>query len=170
MKVASFEAIVRSFDEAGVRYLVAGGLAVNAHGYLRLTKDVDLVLDLHSENVERALGALDRLGYRPTVPVAAAQFADPEQRRRWVQEKEMKVFQLWSDEHRDTPIDLFVEEPFPFEEEYSRAVVKPLYGAVEVRFVSLETLIRMKEAVGRAQDRIDIEHLRAKQEEDLEKG
>ena len=170
MKVSSFEAIVRSFDEVGVRYLVAGGLAVNAHGYMRLTKDVDLVLDLQPENVARALAALDRLGYRPTVPVAAAQFADPEQRRRWIQEKEMKVFQLWSDEHRDTPIDLFVEEPFPFDEEYSRAVVKPLYGTVEVRFVSLGTLIGMKEAAGRAQDRVDIEHLRAKLEESLEEG
>ena len=170
MKVSSFEAIVRSFDEAGVRYLVAGGLAVNAHGYMRLTKDVDLVLDLQPENVARALAALVRLGYRPTVPVAAAQFADPGQRQRWIREKEMKVFQLWSDEHRDTPIDLFVEEPFSFDEEYSRAVVKPLYGAVEVRFVSLGTLIRMKEAAGRAQDRVDIEHLRAKLEESLEEG
>jgi len=35
MKLTSFEAIVRALDEAGVRYLVAGGLAVNAHGYLR---------------------------------------------------------------------------------------------------------------------------------------
>jgi hypothetical protein len=170
MKVTSFEAIVRSFDEAGVRYLVAGGLAVNAHGYMRLTKDVDLVLDLHPPNVERALRALEGLGYRPTVPVAAAQFADPEQRRRWIHEKEMKVFQLWSDDHRDTPIDLFVEEPFPFDEEYSRALVKPLYGAVKVRFVSIETLIQMKEAAGRAQDRIDIEHLRKTLEENCEGG
>ncbi len=41
MKLASFEAIVAEFDAAGVRYLVAGGLAVNAYGYLQLTKDVD---------------------------------------------------------------------------------------------------------------------------------
>lgn len=34
MKLASFEAIVRVLDEAAVRYLVADGLAVNAHGYL----------------------------------------------------------------------------------------------------------------------------------------
>jgi len=44
MKLASFEAIARALDDAGVRYLVAGGLAVNAHGYLRFTKDVDIVV------------------------------------------------------------------------------------------------------------------------------
>lgn len=170
MKLSSFETIVRSLDEAGIRYLVAGGLAVNAHGYMRLTKDIDVVLDLRPDNVERALTALEGLGYRPAVPVAAAQFADPEQRQRWIREKDMKVFQLWSDDHPETPIDLFVEEPFPFDEEYRRAVVKPLYGTIEVRFVSIGTLIRMKEAAGRAQDRIDIEHLRASLEENLEES
>lgn len=38
MKLASFEAIVRALKDANVRYLVAGGLAVKAHGYLRITK------------------------------------------------------------------------------------------------------------------------------------
>lgn len=40
-----------------------------------------------------------------------------------------------------------------------RALVKPL-GSVAVRFVSIPTLIRMKEIAGRPQDRIDIEYLR----------
>jgi hypothetical protein len=32
MKLASFEAVVTALEGAGVRYLVADGLAVNAHG------------------------------------------------------------------------------------------------------------------------------------------
>ena len=55
------------------------------------------------------------------------------------------------DAHRETPIDLFVAEPFPFDEEYQRALIKPLYAALEVRFVSISTLIRMKELAGRPQ-------------------
>ena len=46
MKLTSFEAIVRALNDAGIRYLVAGGLAVNAHGYLRFTKDADFVIQL----------------------------------------------------------------------------------------------------------------------------
>ena len=168
MKLTSVEAIVGALNAAGVRYLVAGGLAVNAHGYLRFTKDVDLVLSLDRDNILRALTALSALGYAPTIPVTAEQFADPKVRRSWIQEKNMRVFQLWSDHHRETPIDLFVEEPFDFIEEDSQALVKQLSGAGEVRFVSLRSLIRMKETADRPQDRIDVEHLRMRLEGDAE--
>lgn len=162
MKLASFEVLVTAFDRAGVRYLVAGGLAVNAHGYLRFTKDVDVVVQLVPENIAAAFRALASLGYRPSVPISATQFADPAMREQWIREKGMQVLQFWSDEHRETPLDLFVQEPFPFEEEYPRALVKPL-GTIPVRFVSIATLVRMKEAAGREQDRIDIEYLRMRQ-------
>ena len=39
MEVRSIEAIVRALNAAQVQYLIVGGLAVNAHGYERLTRD-----------------------------------------------------------------------------------------------------------------------------------
>jgi hypothetical protein len=160
VKLTSFTVIVSALEKAGVRYLVAGGLAVNAHGYLRFTKDVDIVVQLVPENIERAFGALATAGYRPSVPIIAAQFADADTRIGWIREKNMQVLQFWSDAHRETPIDMFVSEPFPFDEEYRKAVLKPLHGSIDVRFVSIPTLIGMKELAGRPQDLIDIEHLR----------
>ena len=65
MKVASLEAIFRALQEAEARYLVVGGLAVVAHGYIRMTKDLDLLLDLSSESLKRSLTVLQGLGYRP---------------------------------------------------------------------------------------------------------
>ena len=41
MKLESVSAIVEALNAAKVRYLVAGGLAVVAHGYLRFTNDLD---------------------------------------------------------------------------------------------------------------------------------
>jgi hypothetical protein len=166
MKLASFEAIVRALNQAAVRYLIAGGLAVNAHGYLRFTKDADIVLQLASDNIKRAFDALGALGYRPLVPVTPEQFADQATRENWIRDKGMQVLQLWSDSHRETPIDIFVYEPFSFDAEYARALIKPLYGSLEVHFVSISTLIEMKVAADRAQDRIDIEHLRIRLEDD----
>ena len=59
VKLKSLEDIFRALQEAEARYLVVGGLAVIAHGYVRLTKDIDLVLDLSSEALPRALNAQD---------------------------------------------------------------------------------------------------------------
>lgn len=159
MTLGSFDSFVGALHAARVRYLVAGGLAVNAHGYLRFTRDIDIVLQLSRENIEAAFAALGGIGYRPIVPISASEFADPRQRGSWVREKGMTVLNFWSEQHRDTPIDVFVTEPFDFEDEFSRALVKPL-GPVEVRFVSIPSLIRMKEIAGRPQDRIDIDYLR----------
>ncbi len=159
MKVGSFDALVRALEQAKVRFLVAGGLAVNAHGYLRFTRDVDLVVQLAPPNVAAAFAALDVIGYRPIVPVTVADFADDRTRAGWIRDKGMTVLNFWSEVHRDMPIDVFVTEPFDFDVEYDRALVKPL-GAIAVRFVSIPTLIRMKELAGRPQDKIDIDYLR----------
>lgn len=155
----SFEAIADALEKADVRYLVAGGLAVNAHGYLRFTKDVDLVIQLEAENLRRGLRALAALGYQPAIPVSLDQFTNASLRESWVRDKGMQVFQLWSDAHPETSVDIFVTEPFDFDIEYAQAVVKPLRDNLPIRFVSIPTLIRMKQLANRPQDLIDIEHL-----------
>lgn len=160
MKVSSIEAIAEALSTARVRYLVAGGVAVNAHGYLRLTNDLDIVIHLDPDNLRRGWSALEGLGYRPTVPVRIEEFADRATRERWIREKGMQVLQLWSDQHRETPIDVFVTEPFDFETEYSEAYWGELSPGLTVPFVQLETLIRMKDDVGRPGDLEDVQHLR----------
>jgi hypothetical protein len=163
VKLTSFEALASALESTGVRYLVAGGLAVGAHGYLRFTKDVDIVIQLIPDNIERTFSALASLGYKPIVPITMQQFSNAELRASWIHDKGMQVLQFWSDAHRESSVDFFVTEPFPFEEEYTRALVKPLHDRLAIRFVSLPTLIRMKEDAGRPQDRADIEQLRAQQ-------
>jgi hypothetical protein len=154
------EAVVRALNEAGVPFLVAGGLAVNAHGYGRQTWDLDLVIRLEPEPVRRAFAALASLGYRPTVPVTAEGLANPEQRGRWIEERGMTVLNFQSDEHRETPIDVFVTEPFDFEREYRDALVEEIAPGVPLRIVRLATLLAMKQQAGRPQDLADIAELR----------
>jgi len=160
MKLASLEAIIVVLDQRQVRYLIAGGLAVVAHGYGRVTFDLDLVVQLHPDNVRRAMSALESLGYRPVAPVHAQDFADPNIRQTWIREKNMVVFGLQSDQHLDTPIDVFVSEPFDFDREYDLALVGDILPGTQARFVCLETLIRMKESTMREKDREDARQLR----------
>ena len=164
MKLSSFEAIAKALGDAQLRYLIVDGLAVAAHGHGRATFDVDLVVQLQTENVKRAMAVFDALGYTPTVPVPAAQFADPARREVWLREKNMVVFQLHSDRHRETRIDLFVSEPFDFDTEYDQAMIGELAPGLRTRFVKLETLIRMKETAGREKDKEDVRQLRLLQQ------
>ncbi|MGA3285743.1 MAG: hypothetical protein ABSD57_14960 [Verrucomicrobiota bacterium] len=161
MKLTSFETIVRALNVANVRYLVAGGLAVNAHGYARFTNGVDLVIRLTETDIFAAFKAFGKLGYRPAVPVTAGEFADPANRKRLAKTKKMTVLQMWSDKHRETPVDIFVTEPFDFDAEYKAALVENLSPKLPVRFVSIETLIKLKAKANRVEDRIDIKNLRA---------
>ena len=160
MQLTSFDAIVAALNAAGVRYLVAGGMAVNAHGYLRFTKDVDLVVRLATADITGAFQALAGIGYQPSVPITATQFADPALRESWRREKGILVLKMWSDRHRETPIDIFVYEPFDFDSEYARALASDTPGSPPVRFVSIPALVAMKTAAGRPIDLVDIEKLR----------
>lgn len=161
MKTTSLQAINDALTQANVRYIVVGGLAVVAHGYLRATQDADIVIELLPDNIERTFRALTTLGYRPSVPVTAQTFADPVNRSKWAAEKNMTVLQFWSEQHHETPIDVFVEAPFDFETEWSGAYQQELEPSQSpIRFAALDTLIAMKARTGRPQDLADIEQLR----------
>jgi len=40
----SMRKLARVFDEHRIEYVIVGGMAVNAHGYVRTTKDVDFLV------------------------------------------------------------------------------------------------------------------------------
>jgi hypothetical protein len=159
VELSGAEAVFDALNRADVAYLVVGGLAVNAHGYVRMTMDIDLVIALSPENILRALHALDEASFRPAVSVTPEQFADPANRERWREEKEMRVLKLWSDKYRLGPVDIFIYEPFDFVVEYARAQRLELREGLTVPIVSLETLLRMKREAGWPQDLADIDAL-----------
>jgi predicted nucleotidyltransferase len=159
MEVRSIETIVKALNDAQVQYLIVGGLAVNAHGFVRFTRDVDLVLGLEPANAERGLNALLHAGWQLAVPVTPAAFADAATRERWRAERNMIVLKLWSDRHQRTPIDIFVYEPFNFAAEWARAERLEISPSVLAPVVALETLLEMKRTAGRPQDLEDIKEL-----------
>jgi predicted nucleotidyltransferase len=159
MKKASFDAICQTLQEADVPFIVVGGIAVIHHGYGRLTQDVDLVVRLEKAVIQRAFKALEKIGYRPSVPIRPEDFADPVCRERWKREKGMRVLKFWSDDHRETPIDVFIDEPFDFEKAAREADIRETSPGIQVRIVALPTLLSMKAAAGRPRDLADIDEL-----------
>ncbi len=160
MEKRSVEAIVNGLNVAGARYLIVGGLAVVAHGYVRFTADFDLMLDLEDEeNVRLALEVLKNAGYTPRVPVPIEQFANAELRTMWQTQKNLLVFSLWSAQHPQTEIDIFVSNPLDFEAAFARAKIYVSANGSAMRIVALEDLLQLKAEAGRAKDLLDIEQL-----------
>lgn len=116
---------------------MVGGVAVIAHGFVRFTKDLDLVLDLSTDSLRRSLTALQGLGYRPIIPPSPLDFANAELRRDWIENRNMQVFNLVCDFYPDVTIGVFVQEPFEFETEYVRAESKDVAPNIVARVVSV---------------------------------
>jgi predicted nucleotidyltransferase len=153
-----FEELLAYLEEAGVRFVVVGGLAVVLQGYVRMTADVDLAIALDSENVLRTVEALTARGLRPLLPVNARDFADEGKRRDWIETRNLEVFSMRDERNPLLTVDLFAREPIPFEELWSQADTVPL-GGRPIRVASIEHLIRMKRAAARPQDAVDIDEL-----------
>ena len=161
METHSVGAIVRALNSANVRYLVVGGLAVVAHGYVRFTADVDLIVDLEPANATRAIAALESLQYRPRSPVPFGEFANPQKRAAWVRDQNLTVFSVYSPQHPLTEVDLFVESPLEFEVAHRRALRKEIAPGLIATFVGIEDLRHLKRLAGRPQDLLDLDKLPA---------
>lgn len=53
--------LCRALNDAGVRYVLIGGFAVILHGFVRGTRDIDLLVDPSEENVRRLKKAMAAL-------------------------------------------------------------------------------------------------------------
>ncbi len=158
VKVEDVATILRALNEADVRYLIVGGIAVVAHGYVRYTADLDIVLHLERENILRAMNALTRIGYQPSIPVRPTDLANDSLRKSWKEEKGMLVFQVINLQRTDTRLDIFVTEPFDFEVEFAQAKWEDV-GGTAAPVLRVQSLIEMKRAAGRDKDLIDADAL-----------
>ena len=56
--IRAAEMVIRACDRLGIPYYVAGSLASSRYGYPRSTNDVDVILDLHPDQVDHFVSAL----------------------------------------------------------------------------------------------------------------
>lgn len=154
-----YEEVFRELNRQKVKYVVAGGIAVNLHGVPRVTEDLDLVIYLGEENVSKFSKAMETLGYKPKIPVKIEDFGVKKNREDWIKNKGMVVFSLWNKHIPYRVIDVFVKDPIVFKELY-RDKLNISAGEFKIPVVSIEHLIKLKEMAGRKQDISDIQSLK----------
>jgi predicted nucleotidyltransferase len=153
-----YEEIFKEFELRGVRYLVVGGMAVNLYGYVRLTMDLDIMVDLSDNNLSKVVDVMEKFGYTPRVPVNPHEFISEEKRDEWIKEKGAVVFTFIDLKKPFRQIDIFLSNPIDFEEAYSKREVMTIGGA-KVIIASIDDLIKMKASTARPRDMEDIYHL-----------
>jgi predicted nucleotidyltransferase len=148
--------LLERLTEAEIRFVLVGGLAVNAWGYLRATRDVDVVPDPSGENLEKLDSLLKELGGKVEVgdrllgPSAISTFLRTGDRTLVLTElgqvdvlqglPQIPAFAVLDAEASDVDIE-----------------------GHSVRVCSLEHLRAMKQASERVRDRDDLEALDAAQ-------
>ena len=157
--INAWREVLQAMAEENVEFVICGGIAVLLHGINRTTHDLDLYVRLDEENVERLITVAKRLKLHPRIPEPMIRLADPEHRRRWMEEKGAVVFTL-QDDTGLRHIDVFIQYPVPYDELCRDAKQVPL-GGLDALISSKQHLIRAKRAVDppRKQDLRDIEDL-----------
>jgi len=152
--------LLRYLHERSVEHIVIGGFAVTAHGFMRVTKDLDTVPRPTDENLTRLAGALrdleatilDTGDFSPEeLPMDPTQPADLAQGSNFCLHTSlgrMDIMQWASGIEAD---DLYAE--------LDRAAIAGDIDGITVRVCGLEHLRAMKRAAGRPQDLEDLRHL-----------
>ena len=66
-------AVLRALEAEGVRYKIVGGVALNIHGIVRATEDLDLFIAPDAENVRRLKSALQSVFADPSIEEISAE-------------------------------------------------------------------------------------------------
>jgi predicted nucleotidyltransferase len=139
-------AILEALDRHRVQYVLIGGLAVQAHGHVRTTQDVDVFPLRDPRNLEHLAAGLAELGARPAAGHAGTPTA--------------KALAEAATHVLETPaggLDVHFDPPgaAPWRDVRARALVLEIAGA-HVPVAGLDDVIAMKRASGRPIDRGDI--------------
>ena len=65
--------VLRTFERERVDYILVGGVALNLHGIIRVTEDVDFFIRPTPENVERVKQALRSVWNDPEIETISAE-------------------------------------------------------------------------------------------------
>lgn len=147
--MTGFARILEDLNDAEVRYVLIGGIALIRHGVVRATRDIDAVFDPDPVNVDRIRSLVSEWdATRPDGSPIPADAISPD--------RSIHISTAMGD------LDLLSEPAsgFNFADLLSRAETRKVDG-VKAPICSLADLVAMKRAVGRERDLADLADLEA---------
>lgn len=151
-----YRLLFKALNDADIRYLVVGGVAVNLHGYRRFTADVDILLTLDLENLEKMTKLMHSMGYIERLPVQLRELSDPAKIKRFLDEKGMTAYTFLSNGRERVDVDVLASASLSFDDYHHRKVMIDIDEQVKVPVVSLQDLIEFKQEANRQKDIEDV--------------
>ncbi len=161
-EVLNPEPLLRALHDAGVQHIIIGGFAVNAHGVIRPSKDLDIVPDPDADNLRRLAALLAALDARH---VGLGDFEADEFPFDPTRPEDLLVGANFRLETRLGDLDVMqwvagIDADSAYAALAADAIEGELDG-IRVRVCGLEHLIAMKRAAGRPRDLDDLQRLGA---------
>jgi predicted nucleotidyltransferase len=149
--------ILAELNREGIEFLVIGGVAVGFHGYVRATKDVDIVPAPDPQNLERLARILRQLDAQVE---GAEEFEDEE----LLDPTDPEVLGLGGNWVLSTRLGRFDIMQWIGEDalwaKLAPAAIETEIDGLPIRVVSYEDLVALKELAGRPEDLTDLQRLR----------
>lgn len=137
-----FRELLNLLNQRGVEYLLIGGYAVGAHGFVRNTGDMDIFYRVGAENTQALAAALADFGFEVESTLL---------------DRPNVMFRMGT---KPMMVELLSEiSGVQFEDAYLRREQLLLAGGLSVPLISLADLRTNKAASGRTKDRLDLEEL-----------
>ena len=144
----TFEKLLVILAEGGVGFVIVGGVAVTLHGYVRLTEDVDILLESSPANIQRFLDSLADYGEGFARELSQEDFTDEEGAIRIVEETELSQIDVFTRMSGLRYLDLRTD-----------ASILSLQGH-QIPYASKAALIRLKSGSVREKDQFDVAALK----------
>ena len=149
---ASPTRLLVALADAGVDFVVIGGIAVVLHGHIRTTRDLDITYDTEPANLDALGQVLVSLDARLRGVAEVVPFV-PDGRT-------LHVAELLTLETVEGSLDLLAAPPGAPEYEELKANAEPIeIDERTIHVASIEDMVAMKRAAGRPRDLEDIEAL-----------
>ncbi len=161
-EVLNPEPLLRALHNARVQHIIIGGFAVNAHGVIRPSRDLDIVPDPDADNLRRLAALLAEIDARH---VGLGDFEVDEFPFDPTRPEDLLVGANFRLETRLGDLDVMqwvagVDSDPAYAALAADAIEGELDG-IRLRVCSLEHLIAMKRAAGRPRDLDDLQRLGA---------
>jgi hypothetical protein len=152
--------ILRRLVDAGVRFVLVGGLAAQAHGSTSLTNDLDICYARDPDNLAAIAAVLvDLAAVRRGLPADAPRMPPLDART-------LRAGGLFTLTTRFGDFDLLADpDPGLDYDTLVAGAIPTVSAGVPVLAAGLDDLMAMKRAAGRPKDRIELEILGALREE-----